>query len=217
MCEAMEKKDSVCLVGCEVRRGVSGGCEIVMSKMTKVERSPQKFDSSTLVVAQKQASAVVEVNDVNSLATNQQVTVNVKVKKVDSSEKVKNRDGMEQEKQDCVVGDASGCTRVVLWEGDVNWLEEGGCYKLVGASVRSFRGVSYLSVGGDCTIESVDEIGEIAEVDEGDLQESGVVRKVVGGEIDGVLYSDEYSGCIACNAKVKSEDDVWGSAQSVGC
>ena len=78
------------------------------------------------------------------------------------------------------------------------------------------RGVSYLSVDGDCTIESVDEIGEIVEVEEGDLQESSVVRKVVEGEIDGVLYSDEYCGCIACNGKVKSEDDMLGECTKCG-
>ena len=40
---------------------------------------------------------------------------------MDSSEKVKNRDGKEL---DCIVSDASGCTCVVVWEGDVNWLED---------------------------------------------------------------------------------------------
>lgn len=71
MYDSME--DSVSLVGCQVRSGVHGGSEIVMSKMTKVERSPRKFDESTLAMAQKQASAAVEVNDVSSLAMNQRV------------------------------------------------------------------------------------------------------------------------------------------------
>ena len=55
-------------------------------------------------------------------------------------------------------------------------------------------------------------IGEIAEVKEGDLEESGIVRMVVKGEIDGVLYSNEY---IVCNAKVKSDDDVLGGCTKV--
>lgn len=45
----------------------------------------------------------------------------------------------------------------------------------------------YFFVGGDCTIESVDDTSEVTESEEGDLQESGIVRKVVKGEIDGVL------------------------------
>lgn len=140
----------------------------------------------------------------------------MKVKKVNPTEKVKSRDGKELEKQDCLVGDSSGCTRVVLWEQDVGQLKEGECYKLVGASVRSFRGVTYLSVGGDCMVESVSEIGEVAEVQEGDDEDSGVVRKIVEGEIDGVMYSDEYTACIACNAKVKSEDNVLGECTRCG-
>ena len=51
---------------------------------------------------------------------------------------------------------------------------------------------------------------------QGDLEESGIVRKVVEGEIDGVLYSDEYCGCIACNAKVKSDNDVLGECTKCG-
>ena len=42
----------------------------MMSKMTKIECSTQKFNSSTLAVAQKHILAAVEVNDVRSLAMN---------------------------------------------------------------------------------------------------------------------------------------------------
>ena len=49
----------------------------------------------------------------------------------------------------------------------------------------------------------IDDIGDIANVEEGDLQETGVVRKVIEGEIDGVVYDEEYDGCIGCGAKVK--------------
>lgn len=80
-------------------------------------------------------------------------------------------------------------------------------------SVRSFRGENYLSVGGNCTIESASDIGEVAEVVEG---EKGVVRKTVEGEIDGVLYSDEYFGCLACTAKVKSDDEILGECMKFG-
>ena len=43
----------------------------------------------------------------------------------------------------------------------------------MGVSIRSFRGVNFLSVGGDCKIEDMDDIGEMAEVQEGELQVSG--------------------------------------------
>ena len=66
----------------------------------------------------------------------------------------------------------------------------------MGVSIRFFRDVNFLLVGGDCKIEDVDAIGEMAEVQEGELQVSGVVKKVVEGEIDGVVYCDEYAGCM---------------------
>ena len=47
----------------------------------------------------------------------------------------------------------------------------------------------------------MDDIGEMAEVQEGELQETGVVKKVVEGEIDGVVYCDEYAGCMGCSAR----------------
>ena len=46
------------------------------------------------------------------------MTIQVKVKSVDPVVKVKNKEGIKLEKQDCVVGDVSGCCRVVLWEKD---------------------------------------------------------------------------------------------------
>ena len=81
-------------------------------------------------------------------------------------------------------------------------------YKLIGLTVRSFCGVNYLSAGKDSQIENVTDIGETAELEDSDLEKKGIVCKVVEGEIDGVLYTDDYEGCIACNAKVKANDDV---------
>ena len=65
--------------------------------------------------------------------------------------------------------------------------------------MQSFQGIN---VGDGCQIE---DIGEIADVEEGDLQEKGVVRKVIKGEIDAVAYDEEYEACIGCCAKVRDE------------
>lgn len=46
-------------------------------------------------------------------------------------------------------------------------------------------------------------------VDE-DLEEKGIVRKVVVGEVDGVVYCDEYEGCMVRNGKVKELDELLG-------
>ena len=68
-----------------------------------------------------------------------------------------------------------------LWEGGLgHFEEENTCsYRLVGATVQDFRGVNILTVGGECKTEPVEDIGEVVEVEEGDLQERGVMRKAV--------------------------------------
>ena len=132
----------------------------------------------------------------------------VKVKSVDPPEKVKTREG-----QDCVVGDCDGCCRVVLWEGDVGKLKEDGCYRLVKVFVRSYCGLNFLSVAKE---SEMDDIGEKAEVEDGDLAEKGIVQKVVIGEIDGVVYCDDYKACMVCNGKAKVVDEVVGECGKCG-
>ena len=76
-------------------------------------------------------------------------------------------------------------------------------YKLAGASIKSFGGITYLSVGENCTITRVDDIiGQIADME---INENG---KIIEGEIDVVSYSEEYYGCLICTAKVNTDDNV---------
>ena len=91
-----------------------------------------------------------------------------------------------------------------------------GSYKLVRVTVKSFCGVNYLSVGQYCEIVRVDNIGETAALEDGDLEEKGIVRNVIEGEIDGVKFCDEYDGCIACNGKIGGDDEVVGECSKCG-
>ena len=186
----------------------------MLTNSSKVEASPKKF--SGVDVAVHKELAMVRMNDVGTVKIDEVVTVTVKVISVDPPREVKNRDGKSLRKQDCVVGDCDGCGRVVLWEEDVGKMEEGRSYKLRGVTVRSYRGVAYLSVGKDCEILSVEDIGETAEIEEGDLEEKGIVRKVVEGEIDGVMYGEEYEGCIGYSAKVTGDDKVAAECMKCG-
>ena len=129
----------------------------------------------------------------------------IKVKSVSTPEKVTNRDGKEFQ-QDCIVGDISGCGKVVLWETEVGSLTEGNCYKLAGVSEIIWRN---LSVGKNCKIAEVDDIRQVAYME---VQESG---KIVG-EINAVMYSEEYDGCFICKAKVKSDDNISGKCSKCG-
>ena len=64
---------------------------------------------------------------------------------VTKGEVVSTREGVQVRKQDCYVGDSSGCLKVVLWEDDVGSMETGMSYKVEGAVVKSFDGFKYLS------------------------------------------------------------------------
>ena len=90
------------------------------------------------------------------------MTITVKVKTVDPSEKVRKRDGQMFKKQDCVVADSEGCCRVVLWEHDVGRLKEDECYRLEKMFVRSYREMNFLSIGKESEMVEVDDIGETA-------------------------------------------------------
>ena len=74
---------------------------------------------------------------------------------------VGNSKGKVLRKQDCLVGNSKGCGRVVLWE-DVG---RKAITKLCSVMVQSYRGIEYLSIGRDGEISSVDNIGEVADVD----------------------------------------------------
>ena len=135
------------------------------------------------------------------------MTVTVKVEAINPSETVKNRHGKELKKQDCVVGDSTGCGRIVLWENDVDCLKEKQSYKWAGIGVRWFQGVNFLSVVDGCVISEADNIGETADIEEGGPEQGTVTRKVIEGEIDAVMYCEEYDGCVGCSAKVQCSDE----------
>ena len=89
--------------------------------------------------------------DVGTLATGQQVTVLVKIITVGSAVVVKS----ELQKQECVVGDVSGCCRIVLWNDDIGKLLKEKSYELSYVIVKQWDGVKYLSVSKGSEIDSV--------------------------------------------------------------
>ena len=100
-----------CCVDCQVHAGRGGGSEIVLSRLSKEEKSPKKIVNAESILPKEVVA--VGLNDVSSLAVNQEVIVMIKVRDLDPLEHVKGRDG-RLKKQDCVVGDVEGCCRVVL-------------------------------------------------------------------------------------------------------
>lgn len=69
-----------------------------------------------------------------------------------------------KKKQDVLLGDSSGATRLTLWEEEAGMMDEGGSYRLCGMVVREFRGEKFLSTSKEnSTIEAIDDIGDVEE------------------------------------------------------
>jgi len=54
-------------------------------------------------------------------------------------------------------------------------LKDNCCYKLSNTTVRSFNGAKYLSLGENCRIEEIPNIGDVNETLEGIVQDEIVV------------------------------------------
>lgn len=152
----------------------------------------------------------IPLKDIGDVAVGQTVTVVVKIVKVSLAQTTKMKDGREIKKQDCYVGDVAGCVRVVIGA-----LVQDLSYKLVGVSVCDYGCVRYLSVGTECEIVSVDDIGEVVEDDTRD-EEFACVNYVFEGDVDGVYYCDEYFSCMSFKLKVQSADGIVGECGKCG-
>ena len=97
--------------------------------------------------------------------------------------------------QDCLVADASASCKLVLWEENINCLEEGVSYKLYGQIVRTHNGKKYLSIPKDSSFdfEVIDDVGA---TEEKGVEEEGKIKGVV---VIGVKYFD---ACYSCKGKV---------------
>ena len=128
---------TVAVANSQVKPARGGGVEIMATSHSEVSASPRKMNVTVCGVEEVD----VELRELNSLVTNTDVSVCIKVISVAAPDVVHNREGSELAKQDCVVGDSSGCSRVVPWERDVGALVEGMSYKLKSAGVRCYEGV----------------------------------------------------------------------------
>ena len=177
--------------------------EIVLTSRTKVDASPKKFASR----AGPSTPNKLTLKNIDDVAVGQSVTVVAKVVKAAPPQTIKTKDGRQMTKQDCSIGDCDRCIHVVSWEKDVGSLAEGSSYKLVNVSVHIYDDLRYLSVGSNCEIVRIDQIGEVVE-DDADEDQCCVGNYIVEGDIDDVFYCDEYFGCTPCNKKLAVNDAI---------
>ncbi len=144
----------IALVNCQVKESPvqfqSGGkFEILASTRSKVERSPQKFklpEDMKSIDPESGAGQEILLKDLEAIAVKQHVTVSFKVVSVESPVDVTTKAGKKLVKQECLIADVTGTTRLVLWQGDVGKLEVERCYKVGNLTVGMYLMVKYLSM-----------------------------------------------------------------------
>ena len=106
-----------------------------------------------------------------------------------------------------MVGDETGTCRLVLWEGDVESLEEGKSYWLIDVGVRSYDGTKYLCYTANSTKEeTVKDLEEVNEEFVGG-EDSEDMGRSMSGEVSAVTSTAEYFSCKFCHSKVELEED----------
>lgn len=202
-----DKKEPVAIGNCQIKESAySSQLEVIIRNSSDLQRSSLEFavDVDNLKV---DCSDVVTLDELPQLANFERVSVQVKVVTECDASKVK-----DLTKQEYIIADATGVTKIVTWEDNLGLLQEGLSYKLTGLTVRTFQNEKYLSIGMDgFGISEIDDIGEVYNttivVDE---------RKLVNAVFVGVKSLDMFSACYSCAGKVvtvKSFESVPGAIQ----
>ena len=127
---------------------------------------------------------------------------------------VSSKDKKELRKQECMIADLESKCRVVLWEKDIDALEVGKSYKLVGVTLRSFNGVKYLSGSENSVFTEIEEIGDVEHViNVYVLDEEQTLCKVICGEVVMVTSVKEYMSCMTCKCKIELLSELIGQCK----
>ena len=99
--------------------------------------------------------------------------------------------GKQLTKWEVILADGTAACRCVLWEQHINEVEEGNCYNIANATVRSFNG---------SVIKAVEDIGGVVDDQLGFAETGGII--VIKAEIIAVLSIENYISCKSCSGKV---------------
>ena len=198
--EIRKSGEGLALQNCFVKRKADD-FELHVNNKSSIISSPKKFKVSEESVENGVSCAELRtLEELKDLAEHQRVSFTGKVTSVSSVEElVKKSNGKSLRKQDFVIADTTESCRGVLWEEHLNQVEVDCSYRISNATVRSFNGAKYFSVGEQAVIKAVGDIGDI--VDELVFDGNGGIV-VVQGEIIVVIKIENYVGCKNCSSKV---------------
>ena len=199
-----ENKDTaVTMSNCDIKRGrrETDGLELHLRNNTEVEKSDKVFD----VTQQKaQQNAITDIVQIATLGEYERVTVEGKAVELNEAKEVSGG----KHKQDVVIGDSSGSTKLTLWEEEIGKVVEGKSYRFTAMMVREFKGKKFLSTSKvDSIISEIEDIGEIIlDEEESEIDDDELI-KVHNVKVIGVNRLTVYTACIKCNSKVEVDID----------
>ena len=217
MKKAEEGQAVVALSNSNVKKSsFSSELEVHLHKWSKVISSPLKMSLGD-TEAVLQSTKTVKVSDIGLLKVKQDVELMCKVVKISDVSSVKRSGGgKELKKQEVMVGDETGTCRLVLWEGDVESLEEGKSYRLIDVGVCSYDGTKYLCYTANSTKEeTVKDLEEVNEEFVGG-EDSEDMGRSMSGEVSAVTSTAEYFSCKFCHSKVELEEGVVAECTKCG-
>ena len=207
--EAQEKGSPVELRNCAVKRNRQQELEVLASTHTKIENSPKKFKISENAVQQCEVGKCTEIctlEELNDIDELQGVMVTGKVISLMPIEEISIKSsGKVVRKRDVLLADKTAIYRCVAWENLIEMFEEEYSYRLSNAIVKSFNGEKYLSLGMNCDVGKIEDIGDV--VDDQLLPEGNPARaKVIAAEIVTVVSVEVYRRCRNCSTKISESD-----------
>ena len=148
---------------------------------------------------------MLSISEACKLSPKSLVSMMVKIKTVNPPEELLRSDKQSHvTKQDCIIADATGSCRLVLWAGRVGAVTEGQSYHLKSVAVRQYKNKKYMSTLEHTTdFEKINDIGAVN--DRCVTTEGKIVR-----EISRVLSFERYLSCPECNSKVQQMDTICG-------
>ena len=118
------------------------------------------------------------------------------------TEIITTKSGKMVNKQECIICDATGSGKLVLWESNIGCVTHGKCYQLQGLIVREYKGLHTLSITDDTQILHHDDFPTVSTACDPDC----ISDSTIEGVIIGVMTTDGYVSCINCKSRVDQID-----------
>lgn len=198
---------------CEVKESTySANLEILVRKSSDLQKSPLEFDvDPAMFDTMKQLC--VSLDQLSTLANFQMVSIIIKVLSVSDIVDISSQEKTLL-KQECIVADSTGTTKIVLWERNANMFHVNSSYELKGLQVRIYQHQKYLSLSKDeFSMTAIDDIGEVMKSTQ---QSFSTMETFTNCLIIGVRSLSSFHACYSCNSKVAATSDVLANSSQCG-